>query len=117
MSESDEEVAKAYYEEAQRRLGCLGTSLIDIQCFYYACVFERFAFRPLQAWMYLQQAASRLRVRHMERRGKEEKRLPVGNHHGSHEESNLSTISYHFEQRAFWSIHKSERYVYHYLHH
>lgn len=97
-----------YYESAQRRFGYLGTSLVDMQCFYYASLFERFAFRPLQGWMYLQQAAARLRVHHMERRG-EEKRFNKGIKDGNRM---TSAISYHFEQRAFWSIRKAERYAY-----
>lgn len=101
MSESDDEAAEAYYEAAQRRLGCLGTSLVDIQCFYYACLLEKFAFRPLQSWMYLQQAATRLRVYHMERRGEEKRRHTSG-----------QDDSHHFEQRAFWTIRKAERYIF-----
>lgn len=111
MSESDDEAAEAYYEAAQRRLGCLGTSLVDVQCFYYACLLEKFAFRPLQSWMYLQQAATRLRIYHMERRGKE-KRLHTSGQDGYRAESSPSTTSYHFEQRAFWTIRKAERYIF-----
>ena len=111
MSASDDRAAEAYYEAAQRRLGCLGTSLVDIQCFYFASLFEKFAFRPLQAWMHLQQAATRLRLHHMQRLG-EEKRLRGSGREEYDLDSSPSTISYHFEQRAFWSIHKAERYVY-----
>jgi hypothetical protein len=109
MSTSNDEAAEAYYEAAQKRLGGLGTSLIDIQCFYFASLFEKFAFRPVKSWMHLQQAATRLRVHHMERsrggnglymEGPEEEEVSSGS----------STLSYHFEQRAFWSIHKAERY-------
>jgi len=115
MSESDDEAAEAYYEAAQRRFGFLGTSLVDIQCFYYASLFERYAFRPLQAWMYLQQAATRLRVHNMQRHG-QENRLRMGGQGDYPVESEStgagSAISYHLEQRAFWTIHKAERYLY-----
>lgn len=110
MSGSDDEAAEAYYEAAQRRFGRLTTSLIDVQCFYYASLFESFAFRPLQAWMYLQQAATRLRIHHMERQGME-KRLRLDSQDDYNGETRPSTISYHFEQRAFWSIHKAEKYI------
>lgn len=110
MSTSDDEAAEAYYEAALRRFGCLGTSIVDIQCFYYASLYERFAFRPLQAWMYLQQAATRLRVHHMERHGGE-KRPRMGGQDDYRVEPGLSTISHHFEQMAYWSIHKAERYI------
>lgn len=107
MSESDDEAAEAYYEAAQRRLGSLGSSLIDIQCFYFASLFEKFAFRPVKAWMHLQQAATRLRLHHMVQVRSECRLQP------DYEEvdSGPSTISHHFEQRAFWSIHKAERYA------
>ncbi|SPO01982.1 uncharacterized protein DNG_04655 [Cephalotrichum gorgonifer] len=108
MAESDDEAAEAYFEAAQRRLGCLGTSLIDIQCYYYASLCERFAFRPLQAWMYLQQAATRLRVHHIERQW-EENRRQTGGQDGYRVEPRCSTARHHFEQRAFWTIHKAER--------
>lgn len=110
MSETDDEAAEVYYEAARRRFGCLGMSLIDIQCFYYASLYERFAFRPLQAWTYLQQAGTRLRVHHMERNGRRQG-SNLNDHDVQCAETRVSTLSYHFEQRAFWSIHKTERYV------
>ena len=111
MSMSDDEAAEAYYEAAQRRFGRLCTTLVDIQCFYFASLYERFALRPLQAWMYLQQAATRLRLHHMQRHGKE-KRRHMGDQDDYSGESRPSTITYQLEQRAFWSIHKAERYIY-----
>jgi hypothetical protein len=108
MSASDDVAAKAYYEAAQRRFGSLGSSLIDVQCFYFASLFERFAFRPLQAWMYLQQAATRLRLHHLQRHGENRRRHMTGQD-DSRMESGPSNVSYHLEQRAFWSIHKAER--------
>jgi len=110
LSAPDDEAAEAYYETARRRLGCLGTSLIDIQCFYYAALFERFAFRPLQAWVNLQQAATRLRLHHMGGHGARN-RLPMGVSEDYDTEPDPWAVSYHFEQRAFWSIHKGEKYV------
>lgn len=110
MSESDDEAAEAYYEAAQKRFGFLGMSLVDIQCFYYASLHERFAFRPLQAWMYLQQAATRLRVHHIERNGGGQRPHPNGDDDQGAQYTQ-SAVSYHFEQRAFWSIHKTEKYA------
>ena len=109
MSTTDDEAAVSYYEAAQRRLGCLGTSLTDIQCFYFASLFEKFAFRPVQSWMHLQQAATRLRLHHMER-ANEASDLHVGGSDNGETDASQSNISFHFEQRAFWSIHKAERY-------
>jgi hypothetical protein len=109
MSTFDDEAAKAYFEAARRRLGCLGTSLIDIQCFYFASLFEKFAFRPVQSWMHLQQAATRLRLHHMERPS-DGTRLTVEEPPDVELGRTQSTVSFHFEQRAFWSIHKAERY-------
>lgn len=58
----DESAAEAYYSAAKRRLGLLPTSLISIQCHYFAGLYEKFAIRPLSAWMLLQQACVRFQA-------------------------------------------------------
>ncbi|KAI7772571.1 hypothetical protein LZL87_005296 [Fusarium oxysporum] len=41
--------AEPYYAAAQKRMGLLGNTIEDIQCFVLATIFEKFAFHPLRA--------------------------------------------------------------------
>ncbi|KAJ5137174.1 hypothetical protein N7448_005728 [Penicillium atrosanguineum] len=52
--------AKVYYQTAQKRIGYLGTSLLDIQCLYLAGIYEKHTLGVLQAWFWIEQACSRL---------------------------------------------------------
>ncbi|KAM0429234.1 hypothetical protein ACHAPT_006448 [Fusarium lateritium] len=42
--------AEPYYAAAQKRMGLLGNTIQDIQCYFFATIFEKFALRPLRAW-------------------------------------------------------------------
>lgn len=54
--------AEAYYLAARKRIGLLGTSIVDIQCLFFASIYERYALRILPAWLLIQQACSRLQM-------------------------------------------------------
>lgn len=87
--------AHAYYTSARKRLGLLGSSIEDMQCLFFASVYEKFCLRPLQAWLYIQQTSSRLQIHLLKRN-----RQPPA-----------SASSLLLEQRIFWSCFRSERYV------
>ncbi|KAF4967301.1 hypothetical protein FSARC_5131 [Fusarium sarcochroum] len=98
LEDSDQtSMAEPYYAAAQKRMGLLGSSIEDIQCFVFATIFEKFALRPLRAWYYVQQACSRLET-HLRQRG-ERPRAPF-------RESNPQ--DYHLEQRLFWTCFRAE---------
>jgi hypothetical protein len=90
--------AEAYFLAAKKRLGLLGDSLLDIQCLFLAFIYEKTYFRHLQAWFYLQQAATRLQVR----------LLKTGTRPRANCQS-LRTDDIHIEQRLFWSCFRAER--------
>ncbi|KAH8425265.1 uncharacterized protein LDX57_003022, partial [Aspergillus melleus] len=83
---SDKHVGEAYLNEAKKRFGMLHTSLIDIQCFFLASLYEKYAIRPLEAWICIQQASSRLKLRLASRQA------PLDSH------------DRHLEQRLYWSL-------------
>ncbi|KAL5618326.1 hypothetical protein FOVSG1_000548 [Fusarium oxysporum f. sp. vasinfectum] len=89
--------AEPYYAAAQKRMGLLGNTIEDIQCFVLATIFEKFAFRPLRAWYYVQQACSRLEI-HLRQRG-ERPRAPFRQN---------NPADYHLEQRLFWTCFRAE---------
>ncbi|KAI9148950.1 ABC-transporter-regulating transcription factor [Paramyrothecium foliicola] len=88
--------AEAYYLAAKKRLGLLGHSIQDIQCFFFAHMYEKFAFRPIEARFQIQQASSRLHA-YLQCR----KETPY---------SGFMTDSpdQHLEQRLFWSCYRAE---------
>uniref|UniRef100_A0A0B7JT75 Xylanolytic transcriptional activator regulatory domain-containing protein n=1 Tax=Bionectria ochroleuca TaxID=29856 RepID=A0A0B7JT75_BIOOC len=89
--------AKAYYLAAQKRFGLLGRSIQDIQCLFFAHIFEKSMLRPLEAWFYLQQAATRL-----------EALLLRGGERAWPSFQGPPPKDYHLEQRLFWSCFRSE---------
>ncbi|KAJ3550109.1 hypothetical protein NM208_g145 [Fusarium decemcellulare] len=90
--------AEGYFLAAKKRLGLIGDMLLDIQCLFLAFIYEKTYFRHLQAWFYLQQAASRLQVR-LHKSGTR----PWASFQSS-EADHL-----HIEQRLFWSCFRAER--------
>ncbi|RMJ14395.1 hypothetical protein CDV36_005933 [Fusarium kuroshium] len=90
--------AEAYFLAAKKRLGLLGDSLLDIQCLFLAFIYEKTYFRHLQAWFYLQQAATRLQVR----------LLKTGTRPWVTCDSS-GPNDLHIEQRVFWSCFRAER--------
>ncbi|RSL42050.1 hypothetical protein CEP51_016519 [Fusarium floridanum] len=96
------DAAAVYWLAAKKRIGLLESSLVDIQCLFFASVYERSAFRSLNSWLYLQQAATRLHIYHLQSGGvyQDADEPPVGtdgynNQHG-------------LQERIFWSIFKAE---------
>lgn len=87
---------------AKKRIGLLGSSLIDIQCLFLASIYEKYAFRPLQSWYYLQQAANRLQARHW--------RKVFTLQTPSSGRTNRPS-AYHLSQRLLWSCYKAEKLV------
>ncbi|KAJ5771134.1 uncharacterized protein N7511_003185 [Penicillium nucicola] len=85
--------AEAYYEAARKRIGYLGTSLLDIQCLYLAGMYEKHTLRILQAWFFTEQACSRLHAYLLCQRGPTE----------PSEQSD-----HRLEQRLYWSCIKAE---------
>lgn len=100
MSNEAKVAAESYYLAAKKRIGLLGTSVPDIQCFFLASVYEKYALRPLQAWFCIQQASTRLQA-HLLGSGQQLwNSVNLGNTH-----------AHHLEQRVFWSCFKAERCV------
>ncbi|KAM5368969.1 hypothetical protein ACJZ2D_009278 [Fusarium nematophilum] len=97
IASDEEHVAEPYYAAAQKRIGLLGNTIQDMQCFFFATIFEKFALRPLRAWYYVQQACSRLETRLLQRG--ERPWAPF-------REQNPK--DYHLEQRLFWSCFRAE---------
>ena len=98
LATEDGDAAETYYLAAKKRMGLLGTSLLDVQCFYLACVYESHAFRPLQAWFHVQQASARLRVYASKMRW------------GSNASQSEPSVN-GLEQRVYWSLFKAERWA------
>ncbi|SPO01821.1 uncharacterized protein DNG_04494 [Cephalotrichum gorgonifer] len=92
--------AEAYYIAAQKRIGLLETSLIGVQCLFFACIYEKYRLRPVQAWLYLQRASSCLQIRHIGQvtTGLDPTNAPEA----------LRTTHEDLEQRLFWSLFKAE---------
>ncbi|RSL75042.1 hypothetical protein CEP51_011238 [Fusarium floridanum] len=84
--------ADAYFTAAKKRLGLLGCSIQDSQCFFIASIYEKYCLRPIQAWLYIQQASSRLQA-YLLQQGQ---RPPP------------TTSSLQLEQRIFWSCFRAE---------
>lgn len=49
-------MSEPYFMAAKRRLGLLDTSLLCVQCLFFAGVYEKFVMRPLAAWKFFQRA-------------------------------------------------------------
>ena len=96
----DQEGAEAYYVAAQKRLGLLGNSIQDIQCFFLAAMFEKTALHPLRAWHHIQQACNRLETRLLQRGEKPSALF-----------KEPKPDDYHLEQRLFWSCFRAERFA------
>lgn len=90
--------AESFYLAAKKRTGLLGWSLIDIQCLFFASVYEKYLLNPLQAWFYIQQASTRLQA-HLRR---------VQKFHNATESGDTSSSSDQDLQRLFWSVYKAE---------
>ncbi|UKZ91693.1 uncharacterized protein TrAFT101_006664 [Trichoderma asperellum] len=107
----DNLTARAYYEAAKKRIGTLGSSLIDIQCLFFASVFEKYALRPLDAWFYVQMACMRLEAllvrrgyTHLHNDGSMPTRTTMTT-------EVMNNPTYLLEQRVFWTCIKAERFV------
>jgi transcription factor-like protein len=94
----NQDTAEAYYVAAQKRLGLLGNAIQDIQCFFFATIFEKFSLRPLRAWFHVQQACNRLESRLLQRG---ERPLTPFNEPWPD--------NHHLEQRLYWSCFRAER--------
>lgn len=103
---SGADAAARYFLEAKKRIGLLEFSLLDIQCLFYASIYEKMAFRTVQSWCYLQQAATRLRAHQLRRSGAY---LAAGGHPRTAVENQSPLDSYQPEERLFWAIYKAER--------
>lgn len=104
----DNLTARAYYEAAKKRIGALGSSLIDIQCLFFASVFEKYALRPLDAWFYVQMACMRLEAlllrrgyTHLHNDGSIPTRTTMTT-------EAMNNPTYLLEQRVFWTCIKAE---------
>ncbi|KAF4981675.1 hypothetical protein FZEAL_2562 [Fusarium zealandicum] len=98
LYDSDQQsMAEPYYAAAQKRMGLLGNTIQDIQCYFFASVFEKCALRPMKAWYNIQQACSRLET-HLLQRGERP--------WATFREENPK--DYHLEQRLFWSCFRAE---------
>lgn len=84
---------------AKKRHGLLGWNLIDIQCLFFASVYEKIALRPLQAWSCIQQASSRLQA-HLKRKHHTQVIPETTERRVGHD---------HLMQRVFWSVYKAEQ--------
>lgn len=54
--------ADAYYLASKKRLGLLEVTLVSVQCFFLAGLYEMCCMRPASAWVHYCQACSRLQV-------------------------------------------------------
>ncbi|KAH6684950.1 hypothetical protein F5X68DRAFT_21292 [Plectosphaerella plurivora] len=97
LASEDQDTAEAYYVAAQRRLGLLGNSIQDIQCFFFATIFEKFSLRPLRAWFHVQQACNRLESRLLQRGERPVTPFKVP-----------ESTNHHLEQRLYWSCFRAE---------
>lgn len=94
---TDEDAANSFFIAAKKRLGLLSISLIAVQCYYFAGLFEKFAFRPLSAWELFHQGVIKFQTGILKRAGAQ----------ASHDADILSGAR-HFEQRLYWSCVKAE---------
>lgn len=93
-------LAETYFQAAKKRIGLLESSIIDIQCLFFASVFERYAFRLANAWAYLQLGCTRLQMYLMSK-----------GQHKSKPAVELNAPTDYLEQRIFWTCYKAERCV------
>ncbi|RYP91458.1 hypothetical protein DL770_002397 [Monosporascus sp. CRB-9-2] len=93
----DGAAAEAYYQAAKKRIGLLGSSIIDIQCLFFASIFERYSLRPVDAWLYTQMACTRLQT-HLMRK----------NRRNTVPSNSVNDPAHLLEQRVFWTCFKAE---------
>lgn len=93
----DKPAAEGYYMAAQKRLSLSHSTLIAVQCYYFAGLFEKFSLRPLRAWSHLQQACIHFQTGIWKRVNSVAGSNPATSHH-----------TRHFEQRLYWSCVKAE---------
>lgn len=98
MKSEDAVAADMFYLAARKRFGLLGWSLIDIQCLFFASVYEKYALNTLQAWFCIQQASSRLQA---------QLKRKVNHGDSSHDRGSVIEPG-HLLQRVFWSVYKAE---------
>ena len=96
--------AEVYYQAAKKRIGVLGSSLFDIQCLFFACVFEKYALRPVEAWFYIQMACTRLEAMLL-------RNPPQGRNGTTTGGEGINSSARLLEQRVFWTCVKAERFV------
>lgn len=89
--------AEAFFQAARKRMGLLGSSIVDIQCFMLAGIYDRAVMRPLQAWYDTEQACSRLLI-YLTKQG------PL-----QREASEPASHARQLEQRLYWSLVRVER--------
>jgi hypothetical protein len=87
-------IAEAFYTEARKRIGFLGSSITDIQCLFLASMYEKLTLNIIKAWEYTKDACSRLQTYLARCRRMPYKQRPD-----------------HLEPRVFWSCMKAERFV------
>ena len=99
------ESAEAYYSAAKRRLGLLQSSLLSVQCQYFAGLYEKFAIRPFAAWTLLQQACVRFQAYlYAKALGVGQGAVSEGDENGGIGKGRAR----HIEQRLYWSCVKAE---------
>ncbi len=74
----------------------MNSSIVDIQCFFLAGVYDRAVMKPLQAWYHTEQACSRLHI-YLSRRGP----LPA-------DDPESMSNTRRLEQRLYWSCVRAE---------
>uniref|UniRef100_A0A0B7KLZ6 Zn(2)-C6 fungal-type domain-containing protein n=2 Tax=Bionectria ochroleuca TaxID=29856 RepID=A0A0B7KLZ6_BIOOC len=84
-------IAEAFYTEARKRIGFLGSSITDIQCLFLASMYEKLTLNIIKAWEYTKDACSRLQTYLARCRRMPYKQRPD-----------------HLEPRIFWSCMKAE---------
>ena len=89
--------ADAFFAAAMRRLGLLPMTLLSVQCYYFAGLYEKFAIRPLSAWSLLQQACVRYQA------------LLHAKAVSAPGDAANSRAARHVKQRLYWSCMKAER--------
>ncbi|KAH8896671.1 hypothetical protein GQ53DRAFT_803544 [Thozetella sp. PMI_491] len=110
INREDRLAASAYYLAGKKRLGVLGSSLIDIQCLFFASIYEKYALRPLDAWFYIQTACTKLEALLLcHDRGRDN----ANNHHHSRigmaaAGESINSPAQLLEQRVFWTCVKAE---------
>ncbi|RYP48057.1 hypothetical protein DL768_005979 [Monosporascus sp. mg162] len=97
FGQDDGAAAEAYYQAAKKRIGLLGSSIIDIQCLFFASIFERYSLRLVDAWFYIQMACTRLQA-HLMRK----------NRRNTVPSDSINDPAHLLEQRVFWTCVKAE---------